>query len=206
LQAGDLPTGVPADLLGRRPDLAAARWRVEAAMRGVDVARAQFYPNVNLTAFIGLSSIGLDRLIEADSRQFGVGPAIRLPIFDSGALRANLRGRTAELDAAIEGYNSALLESVRDAADQLSSLQSVQRQQAEQAQALAAAESAYDIALQRYRAGLTGHLTVLTAETTLLTQRRLGVDLRARDLSARIGLVRALGGGYTDDTPTPSRG
>ena len=206
LQAGDLPTGVPADLLGRRPDLAAARWRVEAAMRGVDVARAQFYPNVNLAAFIGLSSIGLDRLIEADSRQFGVGPAIRLPIFDSGALRANLRGRTAELDAAIEGYNSALLESVRDAADQLSSLQSVQRQQAEQAQALAAAESAYDIALQRYRAGLTGHLTVLTAETTLLTQRRLGVDLRARDLSARIGLVRALGGGYTDDTPTPSRG
>ena len=109
----------------RRPDLAAARWRVEAATRGVDVARAQFYPNVNLTAFIGLSSIGLDRLIEADSRQFGVGPAIRLPIFDSGALRANLRGRTAELDAAIEGYNSALLESVRDAADQLSSLQSV---------------------------------------------------------------------------------
>ena len=206
LQAGDLPAGVPADLLGRRPDLAAARWRVEAAMRGVDVARAQFYPNVNLAAFIGLSSIGLDRLIEADSRQFGVGPAIRLPIFDSGALRANLRGRTAELDAAIEGYNSALLESVRDAADQLSSLQSVQRQQAEQAQALAAAESAYDIALQRYRAGLTGHLTVLTAETTLLTQRRLGVDLRARDLSARIGLVRALGGGYTDDTPTPSRG
>ena len=78
----------------------------------------------------------------------------------------------------MEGYNSAVLESVRDAADQLSSLQSVQRQQAEQAQAQAAAESAYDIALQRYRAGLTGHLTVLTAETALLTQRRLGVDLR----------------------------
>ena len=167
-------------------------------------AQAQFYPNVNLTAFIGLSSIGLDRLIEADSRQFGVGPAIRLPIFDSGALRANLRGRTAELDAAIEGYNSALLESVRDAADQLSSLQSVQRQQAEQAQAQAAAESAHDIALQRYRAGLSGHLTALGAETALLNQRRQAVDLRARDLSARIGLVRALGGGYTPDTPPPA--
>jgi NodT family efflux transporter outer membrane factor (OMF) lipoprotein len=206
LHASDLPAALPADLLGRRPDLAAARWRVEAATRGVDVARAQFYPNVNLTAFIGLSSIGLDRLIEADSRQYGVGPAIRLPIFDSGALRANLRGRTADLDAAVEGYNSALLESVRDAADQLSSLQSVQRQQTEQAQALAAAESAHDIALQRYRAGLTGQLTVLAAETTLLNQRRLGVDLRARDLTARIGLVRALGGGYTADAATPSRG
>lgn len=206
LHASDLPAALPADLLGRRPDLAAARWRVEAATRGVDVARAQFYPNVNLTAFIGLSSIGLDRLVEADSRQFGAGPAIRLPIFDSGALRANLRGRTADLDAAVEGYNSALLESVRDAADQLTSLQSVQRQQAEQAKALAVAESAYDIALQRYRAGLTGQLTVLSAETTLLNQRRLGVDLRARDLVARIGLVRALGGGYTADAPTPSRG
>lgn len=206
LRSADLPAAVPADLLGRRPDLAAARWRVEAATRGVDAARAQFYPNVNLTAFIGLSSIGLDRLVEADSRQFGAGPAIRLPIFDGGALRANLRGRTADLDAAIEGYNSALLESVRDAADQLTSLQSVQRQQADQAKALAAAESAYDIALQRYRAGLTGQLTVLTAETGLLNQRRLGVDLRARDLVARIGLVRALGGGYTADTLTPSRG
>lgn len=206
LRSTDLPAAVPADLLGRRPDLTAARWRVEAATRGVDAARAQFYPNVNLTAFIGLSSIGLDRLVEADSRQFGAGPAIRLPIFDGGALRANLRGRTADLDAAIEGYNSALLESVRDAADQLTSLQSVQRQQADQAKAQAAAESAYDIALQRYRAGLTGQLTVLTAETGLLNQRRLGVDLRARDLVARIGLVRALGGGYTADTPTPSRG
>lgn len=206
LHASDLPSALPADLLGRRPDLVAARWRVEAATRGVDAARAQFYPNVNLTAFIGLSSIGLDRLVEADSRQHGVGPAIRLPIFDGGALRSQLRGRNADLDAAVEGYNSALLESVRDAADQLSSLQSVQRQQAEQAQALAAAESAHDIALQRYRAGLTGQLTVLAAETTLLNQRRLGVDLRARDLVARIGLVRALGGGYTADAATPSRG
>lgn len=205
LHAAALPTRVPADLLGRRADVAAARWRIEAATQGVASAKAQFYPNVSLTAFLGLSSIGLDRLIESGSRQYGVGPAIRLPIFDAGALRANLRGRTADLDAAVESYNSAVLEAVRDATDQLTSLQSVQRQQAEQAQAQAAAESAYDIALQRYRAGLSGQLTVLGAETTLLNQRRLGVDLQARDLAARVGLVRALGGGYTPDATAPAR-
>jgi len=204
LHATALPASVPADLLGRRADVTAARWRMEAATQGVSAAQAQFYPNVNLSAFAGFSSIGLDRLVESGSRQYGVGPAIRLPIFDSGALRANLRGRTADLDAAVESYNSAVLEAVRDAADQISSLQSVQRQQAEQAQAQAAAESAHDIALQRYRAGLSGHLTALGAETALLNQRRQAVDLRARDLSARIGLVRALGGGYTPDTPPPA--
>lgn len=205
LQAGALPAAVPADLLGRRADVTAARWRMEAATQGVAAAKAQFYPNVNLTAFVGLSSIGLDRLVESGSRQFGVGPAIRLPIFDAGALRANLRGRSADLDAAVEGYNSAVLEAVRDATDQLTSLQSVQRQRAEQAQAQTAAESAYGIALQRYRAGLSGHLTALGAETALLNQRRLAVDLRARDLSARIGLVRALGGGFAPEAPVTDR-
>jgi len=204
LQAAALPAAVPADLLGRRADVMAARWRMEAATQGVNVAKAQFYPNVNLTAFAGLSSIGLDRLVESGSQQYGVGPAIRLPIFDSGALRANLRGRTADLDAAVESYNSAVLEAVRDAADQIASLQSVQRQQAEQRQAQTAAESAYDIALQRCRAGLSGHLTALGAESAVLNQRRLAVDLQARDLSARIGLVRALGGGYAPDATPPA--
>ena len=204
LRAAELPDALPADLLGRRADVAAARWRMEAATQGVTAAKAQFYPNVNLTAFVGLASIGLDRLIDTGSQQYGVGPAIRLPIFDSGALRAQLRGRTAELDAAVESYNGALLEAVRDTADQLGSLQSLQRQRAEQAQAQAAAESAYDVALQRYRAGLSGQLTVLTAETALLNQRRLRVDLQARDLGARIGLVRALGGGYAPTAPAPA--
>ncbi len=197
-----LPQALPADLLGRRADVAAARWRIEAATRGVDAAKAQFYPNVSLTAFAGLSSIGLDRLIEAGSRQYGIGPAIHLPIFDAGRLRAQLGARTADLDAAVESYNGAVLAAVREAADQLHARQSVERQREQQAQAGAAAEAAYDYARQRYRAGLGSYLTVLAAETSLLGQRRQGVDLQARALSAQVALVRALGGGFPRSTDT----
>jgi NodT family efflux transporter outer membrane factor (OMF) lipoprotein len=199
LHPAALPATLPADLLGRRADVAAARWRIEAATQGMQAARAQFYPNVNLSAFVGLSSIGLDRLIETGSRQYGVGPAISLPIFDSGALRANLRGKAADLDGAVQSYNAAVVDAVRDAADQLQSLQSIARQQTEQAQVQVATESAYDIATQRYRAGLSTQLTVLNAETAMLAQRRAAIDLQARKLGTQAALIRALGGGYTDD-------
>ncbi|MDE2628680.1 MAG: efflux transporter outer membrane subunit [Burkholderiales bacterium] len=203
VQAVPLPEAVPADLLGRRADISAARWRVEAATSDMKSAKAQFYPNVNLSAFVGLSSIGLDRLFKSASEQYGAGPAIRLPIFDSGRLRANLRGKTADLDAAIESYNGAVLEAVHEVADQISSVRAVERQQAQQAQAQAAAESAYDLATQRYKAGLSTYLTVLNAEASVLNQRRLAVDLKARALDTQIGLARALGGGYAAD-PEPA--
>jgi len=194
-------TTLPADLLGRRADITAARWRVEAATQDVSNARSQFYPNINLVAFAGLSSIGLERLIGSGSEQWGVGPALRLPLFDGGRLRANLRGRSADLDAAIESYNAAVIEAVREVADQLASAQSVGRQQVEQGLAQAAAENAYAIARQRYEAGLVNLLTVLNAETAVLSQRRLGVDLAARALETQLALMRALGGGYQSDLP-----
>lgn len=194
-----LPDVLPADLLGRRADITAARWRMEAATKGVDVSKAQFYPNVSLTAFVGLSSIGLDRLMDSGSQQYGVGPAIHLPIFDAGRLRAQLRTRTADLDAAVESYNGAVLEAVRETADQLNARQSLERQREQQAQARSATEAAYDMATQRYRAGLSGYLTVLSAETALLNQRRQTVDLQARALSTQVALVRALGGGFAPD-------
>ena len=200
VQAVPLPAAVPADLLGQRADISAARWRIEAATSDMKSAKAQFYPNINLTAFVGLSSIGLDRLIQSGSEQYGAGPAIRLPIFDSGRLRANLRGKTADLDAAIESYNGAVLEAVHEVADQISSVRAVERQQTQQAQAQTAVESAYDLATQRYKAGLSTYLTVLNAEASVLNQRRLAVDLKARALDAQIGLARALGGGYTADS------
>lgn len=195
---GELPA-LPADLLGRRPDVSAARWRVEAAARDVDVAKAQFYPNINLTAFVGLSTLGLGHLLDLGSTQWGVGPAIRLPIFDAGRLRANLRGKAADADVAVESYNAAVLEALHEAGDAVAAVRSVARQQAEQRQAETAAEGAYDIAVQRYRAGLGTYLNVLSAESTVLAQRRLGVDLAARALDARVALYRALGGGWQAD-------
>ena len=191
-----IPEVVPADLVGRRADVVAARWRVEAAAGDVAAQRAQFYPNVNLVAFVGLSSFGIDRLVGSGSEQWGVGPAIRLPIFDAGRLRAGLRSRSADLDAAVETYNATLVDAVHDVADQISSTKSVVRQQVEQASAQESAEAAYDLATQRYRAGLGGYLTVLNAESNVLAQRRLTSDLRARAIESQILLVRALGGGY----------
>jgi len=195
---------IPADLLGRRADIAAARWRVEASSKDVVNAKTQFYPNINLVAFAGFSSIGLGNLLDSGSRQWGVGPALRLPIFDAGRLRANLRGKTADFDAAVESYNAAVIDAVRDVADQVASSQAITRQQAEQRAAQDAAESAYEIAVQRYKAGLGNYLNVLTAETSVLAQRRLAVDLSARALDTQVALIRALGGGYTPGQAVPA--
>ena len=207
VQAVPVPTALPADLLGRRADISAARWRIEAATSDVKSAKASFYPNINLSAFVGLASIGLNNLVKASSEQYGIGPALTLPIFDGGRLRANLRGKNADLDAAIESYNGAVIDAVHDAADQISSVRSIERQQAQQANALTASESAYDLAAQRYKAGLGTYLTVLNAEVSVLNQRRLGADLKARALDLQIGLIRALGGGYVEQvTQTAAAG
>jgi outer membrane protein TolC len=172
---------------------------VESATSDVKNAKTQFYPNVNLVAFAGFQSIGYGNLLRSDSQQWGVGPAIRLPIFEGGKLRANLRGKSADLDGAIETYNSTVLDAVRDVADQITSVQSVARQQVQQREGQDAAEAAYDIAVQRYSAGLGNYLDVLSAEVTVLGQRRDGVDLAARAYDSQVALVRALGGGWQPD-------
>ncbi|WP_343628432.1 efflux transporter outer membrane subunit [Roseateles sp.] len=186
------------DLLGRRPDLAAARARVEASAQDVRAARTQFYPSVSLTAFIGLNSIGLDELFKSGSRQYGAGPALHLPIFDSGRLRANLRGSAAEQDAAIASYNAAVLDAVRDASDQVATLQSLRQQQQQQDALAANADSQFALADQRHRAGLTGRIAVLNAHQSQLLQQRAQIDLHAQTVDAQINLMRALGGGYAE--------
>ena len=196
LRPAPVPERLGTDLLGRRADVVAARWRVEAALQDVAVARTQFYPDINLVGFIGLNALGLDRLVNLGSRNLGVGPALRLPLFDGGRLRANLQGRAADADAATAAYNSAVLDAAREVADASTSLQSLARQRGQQAQALAATESAYDLALQRYRAGLGSYLVVLSAETGVLAQRQHATDLLARLLDNQVALMRALGGGW----------
>ncbi|WP_067065071.1 efflux transporter outer membrane subunit [Roseateles chitosanitabidus] len=186
------------DLLGRRPDLAAARARVEASAQDVRVARTQFYPSVSLTAFVGLNSIGLDELFKSGSRQYGAGPALHLPIFDSGRLRANLRGSAAEQDAAIASYNAAVLDAVRDASDQVATLQSLRQQQQQQDALAANADSQFALADQRHRAGLTGRIAVLNAHQSQLLQQRAQIDLHAQTVDAQVNLMRALGGGYAE--------
>ena len=200
--AAALPANLPAVLLGRRPDIVAQRLRVEAAGGDIAAARARFYPNINLTALLGMQSVGLDRLLMGGNRIFETGAALNLPIFDGGRLRANLAARDADYDLAVEQYNSTLVAALRDVADQVNSWHAIDLQSTEQRQAQAEAEKAYRLALLRYRGGLSSYLSVLGSESQLLAQQRAGADLRARRLMASIGLCRALGGGFQDG-PAP---
>lgn len=183
------------DMLAARPEVQAARWRAEAAARRVDVARSEFYPDIRLSAFIGLDAIGLGQLLKSDSRMLGTSAALHLPLFDGTRLRGQLRGHEAEFNAAVAQYNGVLLACAREAADALSSRASLLRQQAEQAQALRSAQSALDLARQRYAAGLGSYLLVLNVETQVLSQRRLAIDLQARLAQSQVALIKSLGGG-----------
>ena len=194
--ATGIPSTLPADLLGRRPDIVAQKLRIEAAGARIDEAKAAFYPNVSLSAFVGLQSIGLDKFLRGGSTIAGVGPALSLPIFDGGRLRAGLAGRDADYDIAVEQYNAAIVEAVHEVADQLASLRALEARRTQQRLALASAQDAYELAVLRYREGLGNYLQVLVAETEVLTQRSLGADLDARGLTLSVNLVRALGGGY----------
>jgi NodT family efflux transporter outer membrane factor (OMF) lipoprotein len=192
-----LPSRLPAELIGRRPDILALRWRIEASEHGIASSKADFYPNVNLTALIGLQSLGTSAFFTAANREIGVGPAITLPIFDAGRRRAELAARDAQYDAAVERYDQAIADALRGVVDQLVALKSVSKQRAEQRDGLATAQDAYDLALLRYREGVGNYLQVLTTHEQLLAQRSLDADLRARAWEASIELVRALGGGFT---------
>ena len=194
------PATLGADLLARRPDLVAARWRVESALHDIAVSQTRFYPNINLGAFVGLSALGLDKLLQAGSLQAGLSPALHLPLFDAGRLRAQLGARQAELDLALAQYNAAVVEAVKQAGDAIGSEQSLQRQQREQSDALASAQAAHAVAQQRFGAGLSGYLVVLHSESQLLAQQRQAAELRSGLLGARLTLLQALGGGWNDDT------
>lgn len=193
-----LPANLPLDLLGRRPDLVAARRRAEAVSHDVEVARARFMPNVNLLGFVGVASLGLDRLFAAGSGIAGAGPAVRLPLFSAGALQAGLRERQAGYDLAVERYNELLIEAVREVADQVQTRRALDSERSERRRALAATDRTRRLALERYRAGIANYLDVLDAEAALFGLQRADADLNGRMLQAEVDLVRALGGGYED--------
>jgi len=191
-----LPSTVPAELIGRRPDIVAQRWRIEAARQDIAAAKAEFYPNVNLLAFAGVQALGGANLFTAASRMLGIGPAVTLPLFDAGRLRAGLASRDADYDIVVGQYNQLVADALRDVVDQLASLQSVATQRKEQRDALATAQEAFDLALLRYREGLGDYLQVLSAQQPLLNEQMQEADLRSRELVLSINLVRALGGGF----------
>ncbi|HEV2362868.1 MAG TPA: efflux transporter outer membrane subunit [Caulobacteraceae bacterium] len=197
------PFGLPSDvrigLVGRRPDLVAARERVEAAARRIAVARAGFFPDVSLSAYLGRQAIGLADLAHPVSDIGSIGPAVTLPIFEGGALRGAWRGARAGYDEAVASYDQTLVQAVQDVADTAASVESAQRQLADRRAAFSEGEAAWRIAELRYRGGLSDYVSVLSAEDAVIAERRALADAQARAFSLDIALVRALGGGFSDD-------
>ncbi|WP_095067153.1 efflux transporter outer membrane subunit [Pseudomonas sp. Irchel 3A18] len=192
-----LPSALPAQLLGQRPDVVASRWRVEAQARGVDVAHAGFYPNVDLVGSLGYMATGGSMLgfLTGSKLSYKAGPAISLPIFDGGRLRAELGHAVAGYDLAVAHYNQTLVLALKDISDQLIRRASVDKQQVFAAQSVAAAQKTYDIALIAYQRGLTDYLNVLNAQTLLFRQQQIQQQVEAARLSVYAGLVVSLGGG-----------
>jgi multidrug efflux system outer membrane protein len=196
---GALPGKLGIELLARRPDLQAARWRVEAALGSTRAAEAAFYPDLNLAASAGLNSVSLSRLLQYASRTGLVGAALSLPIFDSGRLEAGLGEARAQRDEMIADYNQSVLYAVRDVAEEAATLQGIAEQRRAQLDAFKAASQLEANAQARLRAGLADSASVLQARLALLRQRDSGVQLLDAQLQTQVALVKALGGGYRAD-------
>ena len=200
-QKVELPSVLPAELLGRRPDIVAQRWRVESATRGISAAEAAFYPNVNLAAFAGFQAIGLGNLFNGGSGIAGAGPAVSLPIFNRRQLRGELQSSQAQYDYAVAQYNQTLIDAVNDVANVVTNWDGLVQEANEARTAEDAAQSAYSITKERYSDGLDNYLTVLSSENQVFFTQAIRAQLLARELNLTADLVRALGGGYSADTP-----
>jgi NodT family efflux transporter outer membrane factor (OMF) lipoprotein len=196
IKAFGLPEELQAQLLGRRPDVVAARWRAEAAAERIHLARAQFYPNINLAAYIGQQALFANLLFKTSSQIGSVGPAVSLPIFEGGRLRDQYRGARADYDDAVASYDATLVQALQELADAAASERALGVRLQENRSALAADEEAYRLIRLRYEGGLANYQSVLLAEDAVLQARVIVADLDARAFTLDVQLVQALGGGY----------
>ncbi len=191
-----MPEKIGADLLARRPDLMVHIERLELAARGVGAVQVDFYPNVDILASGGLESLFLKKFIPKDRKTDACTPAIHLPIFAAGRLKAPLSMQAIHYKEAVYEYRELLLRAAREAAEHLSVLRFVNDQVHLQTQALGAARQNYALAFFRFTQGASGYLPVLQAEKELLEQRLIDVELQYRRLVSTLNLIQALGGSY----------
>jgi len=198
MTSAGLPATLALDLIGRRPDLVAARHYAEAAAERVNAERADFYPNVNLSAIAGIQTLGLDRLGGGDLGFISAGPAVSLPIFDGGGVEADYRKARGEFDEAVAVYNQALANALREVADAISDRRALETQLVEAREALRSSEAAYQIVRTRYQGGLSSYIDALSVEDQLVSLRRIVADLESRTFALDIALIRSLGGGFKE--------
>jgi multidrug efflux system outer membrane protein len=193
---GVLPDNVKIDLMSRRADITASRWRVEAAQKSLASARAEFFPDVTVNALLGLQSLDVGKLLEYGSRVPQISAAIHLPIFDGGRLKARYGGAQAAIDAAVSSYQDTVISAARDVAMQAMTLAQIDAQRAQRAKQVAAALRLKDSAAARVRQEISDSRSELMATAAWIDQRDALMQLDAAALSADIALQRALGGGY----------
>ncbi|CAM0997158.1 NodT family efflux transporter outer membrane lipoprotein [Rhodanobacter sp. Root179] len=201
-----VPDNLPLDLLGHRADLVAARWRVEAAGKDIKAAKTEFLPNISLGAMAGVITLGGGNPFTLPARFYQFGPTLSLPIFDGGRLRANLSGKDAQYDLAVAQYNQTLVGALNEVADELSAAHAVQLQLEALRRAQTAARQAWQLAEQRYKAGIGSYLEALVVRQQLLTANRGVAALEAQQVDLSVQLIEALGGGFQPqaDAPAPS--
>lgn len=196
-----LPARLGIELLARRPDLQAARWKLEASLSRIDAAKAAFYPDVNLTGSIGLDTVKVENLLQAASRTLYLGPTLSLPLFDSKRLDAQLDGTRTARNERIAEYNQTIIEAVRDVAQGGAQLQGIEQQITQQTAATASARAQVASAQARMDHGLTNNASVLNARLALLKQQDADLYLQQIQLLAEVALTNALGGGYHEEAP-----
>lgn len=195
-----LPDDAGIALAGRRPDIIAARRRVAAASAGIDKATAAYLPDISLRGLIGLSSLGLSNLLDTGSEYGNATAAVSLPIFDGGRLQGQLVSARGSYDLAIADYNRAVIDALQDLADTVQGREFARARELSSRQAYEEAEKSADLAMIRYRSGLSTYLDALDARDRALTAQTAAIDARYQTLAMDVALRRALGGGYQEDT------
>jgi NodT family efflux transporter outer membrane factor (OMF) lipoprotein len=203
LGALSLPQVLPADLLARRADIAAAQARIAAAAAGRQAARRAYYPNINLIATVGLQAIGIGNFFNIDSAQAGGGGALHLPIFDNGRLRADLEGATAAQDAAIAEYDRLVVTAAREGSDAIASAQTLDAQQVSAAQVVQGFSETSRLNGVRVRSGLESRLDLVDTDIRLLDAQLTLANLQFDAALARVQLALALGGGFSAPQDMP---
>jgi len=192
-----VPAGVPSTVLARRPDVAAAQASLLAAQQRVGAAQAAWFPNLTLTAAGGYASTELGDLLQWSARSWGIGALLSLPIFDGGRRDSAIASARAQFDVATAGYRGQVLGAFREVEDQLSGLRLLAEQARVQETAVVSASRATALSDTRWRNGLVSQLDLLDARRGELRNRRLALQLRSERYQATVGLIRALGGGWT---------
>lgn len=194
-----IPAALPSDLLERRPDIAASERRVAAANAQVGVATAAFFPRLLLAATGGYESTKLSDWFSLPSRFWSIGPSVIATIFDGGKRRAATEQARAAHEAAVAVYRLNVLTSFQDVEDNLVALRILAEESDQIASAVSAAERSLAIARNRYLAGTTTYLEVVTAQTIAIANELAAVDIQIRRMTAAVNLIKALGGGWSTE-------